>query len=149
MYSHAFLTTSAPASPHSDPMTAPASTSLGKWTPTYSRDRPITAAMHTAVTFIHRLEFSVMHTPSAKANPALVCPDGKELGSRSGTRLTKFSITSHGLGLDTSGLMVKFTTTSPMSMAHSAENPAFRVGFQTSIKSPSTMNSIPVLPSWV
>ena len=45
--------------------------------------------------------------------------------------------------------MVKFTTTSPMSMAHSAESPALRVGFQNSITSPSTMNSIPVFPSWV
>ena len=148
MRSHAFLTTHAPARPHREPMTAPISTSLGKWTPTYSRDRPMTAAMHTAVTFIHRLGADT-HTARAKAKAALVWPEGKELGSRSSTRLRKFSMTSQGLGRDTRGLMVKFTTMSPMSMAHSAENPALRVGLKNSIRIPSTMNSIPVLPSWV
>ena len=80
----------------------------------------MTAAMHTAVIFIHFFGADI-HTATAKAKAALVCPDGKELGSCSGTRFTKFSITSQGRGLDTRGLMVKFTTINPMSMAHSAE----------------------------
>ena len=146
--SHAFLTTHAPKSPHREPMAAPASTSLGKWTPTYSRDRPMTTAIHTAATFIHRLG-AVMHTARAKAKAALVWPDGKELGSCSGTRLTKFSMTSQGRSRATKGLMVKFTTTSPTSMAHSAEAPALRVGLYSSSSTPSVMNSIPLFPSWV
>ena len=104
--------------------------------------------MHTAVSFIHRLGAD-RHTAMAKAKAALVCPDGKELGSCSGTRLTKFSITSQGRSRATRGLMVKFTTIRPMSMAHNAEAPALRVGLKNSIASPSTMNSIPVFPSWV
>ena len=34
-------------------------------------------------------------------------------------------------------------------MAHSAETPALRVGLKNSSSTPSAMNSIPVLPSWV
>ncbi len=90
-----------------------------------------------------------MHTARAKAKAALVCPEGKELGSCSGTRLTKFSMTSHGLGRAIMGLMVKFTTISPMSMAHSADTPALRVGLNSSNSTPRAMNNIPVLPNCV
>ena len=108
----------------------------------------MTTAAHTAEIFIHFFGADA-HTLSAKAKAALVCPEGKELGSCSGTRLTKFSIISQGLGRDTRGLMVKFTTISPMSMAHSADAPAFRVCLNKSINIPKAMNSIPALPSWV
>ena len=104
--------------------------------------------MATAAAFIHFFGAD-MHTARAKAKAALVCPEGKELGSCSGTRFTKFSIASQGRGRDTRGLMVRFTTMNPISMAHSADSPALRVGLKKSISTPSAMNSIPVLPNWV
>ena len=71
---------SPPSRPHREPITTPASTSLGKWTPTYNLDRPIRTATISAAALIFLLGVATQMA-AAKAKAAQVCPEGKELGS--------------------------------------------------------------------
>ena len=87
-----------------------------------------------------------MHSATAKANAAQVCPEGKELGSELVTSTAKFSMATQGRARLTRGLMVRLVTIRPKVMAVSAVPPARRVVRNSNKMTAKIMNSAPASP---
>ena len=134
--------------PQNRPTSTPASTSLGKWTPTYSREKPIRAASTTAVTPIHR-RGRVRHQADAAAKEALVCPEGKELGSCSAIRGVSPSTVSQGRGRSTRCLRIPLVNIRLSSRAIRPAAPAFRVFLKQSRRTDRAIHISPLSPRWV
>ena len=102
----------------------------------------------TAVTPTHR-RGRVRHQADAAAKEALVCPEGKELGSCSAIRGVSPSTVSQGRGRSTRCLRIPLVNIRLSSRAIRPAAPAFRVFLKQSRRTDRAIHISPLSPRWV